>query len=92
MPKPKGAPKTGGRRKGVQNKISLSLKEDVLAAYNKLGGVDYLTSLGLTDQKTFVALLAKILPHEIAAQIQTQANINQTTKIIFEKFDGDEIK
>lgn len=38
----KGAPKTGGRQKGVPNKLTADVKAMVLDALSQAGGVKYL--------------------------------------------------
>ena len=53
-----------GRPKGRSNKINATLKEDVLAAYQQRGGIEWLASL---PDRDFLHLLAKILPRELAA-------------------------
>jgi len=67
--------KTGGRKKGVPNKMGLSLKSDVMEAFENVGGVAWLEDLAQTDKRTFAALLAKLLPTEITAEIDTNHNI-----------------
>ncbi len=37
MPRPKGLPKTGGRKKGVCNRINIEAKEAALAFLNSVG-------------------------------------------------------
>ena len=46
-------------------KSSARLALDIIDAYDELGGVEFLTNLGTTDPRTFVALLGKILPKVI---------------------------
>lgn len=65
--RPKGTPKTGGRTKGVVNKITGDLKGSVMDAFGKLGGVAYLVTVGKEDPKTFCALLGKLLPMQVGS-------------------------
>lgn len=58
-----------GRPKGSPNKTTIEIKEAVLAAFDQLGGVKYLVKVGQEDPRTFVALLAKILPNEVKADV-----------------------
>ena len=60
----KGTSKTGGRKKGSQNKTTVQVKEAILAAFEELGGVEYLVKVGVDDPKTFIALLSKLVPLE----------------------------
>lgn len=64
-----GTPKTGGRVKGTPNKITATVKEAVEVAFDKLGGVAWLVRLGRDDPRAFAALLAKVMPNKIEADI-----------------------
>jgi hypothetical protein len=65
----KGAPKTGGRRKGTPNKLTTDLKEAILGAAEAAGGPEgmmgYLKNLAVVNSSAFAALLGKILPTTI---------------------------
>lgn len=63
-PKP-GSPRVGGRQKGTPNKLTATVRTAVIDAFEKLGGVDYLVKIGTEEPKTFITLLAKILPTEV---------------------------
>lgn len=54
--------KTGGRKKGTQNKITAGLKAAVLGALEAKGGQLYLEQIAETHPQVFCSLLAKILP------------------------------
>ena len=66
MAKPKGAPKTGGRKKGVPNKVTADVRHAINEAFDRAGGVDYLVNLAASDARTFCTLLGKIIPTQIA--------------------------
>ncbi len=51
-----------GRPKGSQNKVTLQLKEMVLQALAKAGGVDYLQRQANESPVAFLTLLGKVLP------------------------------
>ena len=55
-----------GRARGAQNKLTLSVKEAIERAFDRLGGVSYLEHVGKTDPRTFCALLSKLLPTKLA--------------------------
>ena len=55
-----------GRPKGIPNKITLSVREAVERAFERLGGASYLEHVGRTDPRTFCALLSKLLPTKLA--------------------------
>ena len=61
--KGRGGPRpNSGRKKGSPNKITRDVKEAILSAFSEVGGADYLVKLAKEDQRTFCALLGKILP------------------------------
>lgn len=60
----------GGSRKGVPNKVTRELKEMILAALDKAGGVEYL-AVCARNQKTapaFLALLGRVLPMQVTGE------------------------
>lgn len=65
MAKPKGSPKTGGRQKGTPNKLTGDVKAAIAAAFDEVGGKDYLVKLAVSDPRTFCTLVGKIVPMEV---------------------------
>ena len=57
--------KAGGRQKGTPNKATTQLKESILAAFDKLGGVDYLVKVGKENPPVFCSLVGKVLPSQM---------------------------
>lgn len=57
-----------GRKKGVPNKTTAQLKEMILEALDKAGGVNYLLDCALNEktQGAFLSLIGKVLPMTIA--------------------------
>jgi hypothetical protein len=55
-----------GRPKGVPNKITLSVKEAIERAFERVGGISYLERVAHSDPRTFCALLSKLLPTKLA--------------------------
>lgn len=51
-----------GRKKGVPNKVTGDVKTAIAAAFNEVGGKDYLVKLAESDPKTFCTLVGKIVP------------------------------
>lgn len=71
--KPKGAPKSGGRKKGTPNKLTAQLKEMILEAAElageDMGGggtVKYLRMQATLQPVAFMSLLGRVLPMQIA--------------------------
>lgn len=54
-----------GKPPGTQNKLTAKVKEAIEAAFDTVGGKDYLVAVAKDDPKTFCALLAKVLPKDI---------------------------
>lgn len=61
----KGKPKTGGRAKGVPNKVNSDLKGMILTALSEVGGVDYLKKQATENPTAFIGLVGKVLPKEV---------------------------
>ena len=55
-----------GRQKGTVNKLTVSIREAIEHAFDRLGGVSYLEHVGRNDPRTFCALLGKLLPTKLA--------------------------
>lgn len=88
---PKSAAKgnlKGGSRKGVPNKNTAQLKDMILGALDRSGGVDYLVERA-NDPKTasaFLTLVGKVLPMTIAGD---PANpLQHAIRVEFVKRDG----
>ena len=52
----------GGRQKGTPNKFSGDVKNMILAALDKKGGVDYLAEQADANPAAFLSLVGKVLP------------------------------
>lgn len=65
-----------GRPKGSANKITKDIREAISQAFDKAGGVDYLVGLSKTNPQAFTALLGKIVPSELKADISGGLQIN----------------
>ena len=49
MPRPKGLPKTGGRKPGTSNRMTREVREAILRAFDQVGGEDYLVQVARDD-------------------------------------------
>lgn len=58
-----------GRKKGTPNKITATVREAVEQAFNELGGKDWLIHLAVTEPKAFAALVGKVMPAKIEAEV-----------------------
>jgi len=71
----KGRKKTGGRKKGTPNKVTSSVKEAIMNAFDKVGGEEYLMEVAKNDHRTFCSLLGRVLPKEISANIHSDLDL-----------------
>lgn len=68
----KGKPKTGGRQKGVQNKVTRSVKEVFSEVFNKLQDDPKvkLEAFAKKNPALFYSLATKLIPTELDATIK----------------------
>ena len=84
-----------GRPKGVKNKLTASVKEAIMKAFEEVGGADYLANVAKDDPRTFCTLLGKIIPSDInlsgsvtLAEIITASNEEDNDRDGSEKESG----
>lgn len=66
--KPKGLPKTGGRKKNTPNKLTSELKDMILNALNTVGGEAYLVKCAENNPAAFLTLVGKVLPLQVTGK------------------------
>lgn len=54
-----------GRPKGAKNKLTTTVREAILAAFDEVGGAEYLAAQARENPVAFMSLLAKVLPTQI---------------------------
>lgn len=74
MAKAKGSPKTGGRKKGSTNVDNRPLKEMILGALDKAGGIEYLYQQAQSQPAAFLTLIGKVLPTTLASDKDNPIN------------------
>ena len=57
-----------GRPKGVPNKSTAAIKDMVLSALDKVGGIEYLVTQAGENPTAFMSLLSKIMPTQITGK------------------------
>ena len=83
----KDNPKTGGRKKGASNKVTKDVKEMILAALDKKGGVEYLQQQADDNPVAFLTLVGKVLPLTVKGDL----NMKHMVKVIdLSGSDGDD--
>ncbi len=58
-----------GRKKGVPNRITRTVREALEAAFHEAGAEEYLLRQAEANPQAFMGLLAKLLPSEIRAEV-----------------------
>lgn len=66
----KGVKTGGGSRKGKPNKLTASVKDAILAAFDGVGGVAYLKAQAIENPTAFMTLLGKVLPTQVQADVR----------------------
>lgn len=71
-----------GRPKGSQNKENKMLREMILQALDRNGGVEYLAMQAVKEPKAFLSLLGRVLPLQVTGEGggPVDANITVTFK------------
>lgn len=88
MPRKKGTPKTGGRKKGTPNKTTADLKQWVFDFIN--GNLDaFIDNFKQLDQKEQFNIMLKLLPYVLPKQTENKISMDeqlaQTVKESMEK-------
>lgn len=69
----KGQPKTGGRAKGTPNKVTRTLRDDIIEVHEKLGGtqgmLNWAKESDVNKRIFYSQILPKVLPKEIQAKV-----------------------
>ena len=68
-----GAPVPQGRQKGTPNKVTKTIRDAVMQAFDEVGGPAYLVELARgtqSDRAAFTSLLNKVLPTQINANVE----------------------
>lgn len=66
--RPKGLPKTGGRKVGTKNKNTTAVKDMVVQALSDAGGVAYLKKIALENPSAFLTLVGKVIPLQLTGE------------------------
>lgn len=54
-----------GRKKGVPNKVTSSLKQMMMEALDGVGGQAYLQAQASENPRAFLAMLGRLIPHDV---------------------------
>jgi hypothetical protein len=68
-----GGPRAGaGRPKGVPNKLTRTIRESIEAAFQGVGGPEYLMRQAEENPQAFMTLLGKIIPAQVQADVTSK--------------------
>lgn len=81
--------KTGGRAAGAQNKVSATVKDNVLAVFNRLDGTTGMAKWAMDNQTQFYQIYAKLLPTEIDQNITGELEITKIERAIVDSTNTD---
>lgn len=69
-----------GRPKGSVNKTTAVLKDAIVAAFDKVGGVDYLARQAEENPVAFMSLIGRVIPLQVAADMQHNVKVTGALK------------
>lgn len=64
-----------GRKKGVPNKTTRTLREAIEKSFDQVGGVSYLVQMATEQPVAYMGLLAKVLPQQLKVQTDTPIEV-----------------
>jgi len=68
--------KTGGRKKGTSNKLNATVKDNVLAVFNRLDGTAGMAQWAKENQTEFYKIYARLIPSEVAQKTEHSGNVS----------------
>lgn len=71
-----------GRPKGVPNKATTAIKEMVIAALDKAGGIDYLVGQAEKNPTAFIGLVGKVIPLQVGSDPDQPLAITITREFV----------
>jgi hypothetical protein len=83
MPRAQKGQRFGGRQKGTPNKVSTTVKENVIQVFQQLGGAKAMAEWAKDNPTHFYNLYAKLLPQDINKTVEHKI----PTSIVFNAVD-----
>jgi len=69
--------KSGGRRPGSLNKVTVQVKEVLDEAFERLGGVDFLSEWARENPGEFLKIWSKLIPRDLRVEAETTLTLEQ---------------
>ncbi len=76
-----------GRPAGVPNKMSSSVKENVIEVFDAIGGVQNMAVWATENQTQFYNLYAKLLPHQLTGENGGPVRFQEVRRLIVDHAD-----
>jgi hypothetical protein len=80
--RPKGQKKTGGRKKGITNKMTKTLKEMLMGSLDAVGGQEYFERQAEANPVAYMTIIGKLIPSELKAEIDAKTDSTLTINIM----------
>jgi hypothetical protein len=80
-----------GRKPGVPNKMSATVKQNVIEVFEQLGGVDHMKQWAIDNPNNFYNIYAKILPTQTELSGPDGSDLPQGIGILFVKPDDSSV-
>ena len=77
-----------GRPKGSTNRVTKTIKEAVLQSFEDVGAAEYLRRVAEDDPRTYLQVVAKIIPAELHATHQGDVSLTVVSGIDSPPGDG----
>lgn len=81
-PQPANLAGFGGRKPGQVNRTTRAVKQALVEAFDKLGGVSSLVKWAKEEPTEFYKLWAKLLPTELTANVSVTHNLAQQLEAV----------
>lgn len=78
---PKGA-KHGGRKAGTPNKLSATVKDNVIAVFDAIGGTKNMTTWAKTNETEFYRLYSKLMPLQLTGDPESPITFQRIERTI----------
>ena len=65
-----------GRPKGSPNKVQAAVKDMVIKALDKAGGIEYLVTQSRDNPTAFLTLVGKVLPLQVAGDLNHNVKVS----------------
>ena len=80
-----------GRKPGVPNKMSATVKQNVIEVFEQLGGIEHMKQWAIDNPNNFYNIYAKILPTQTELSGPDGSDLPQGIGILFVKPDDSQV-